>query len=94
MKKEKLEEDEKARRLAEMMSNASWREEQRANKVNKYREKDAAEQEQIKKEHDPEFLQRELRRAAAASSVETRIKSNKHNIQRGVGVMDSNFAKR
>lgn len=94
MKKEKVDDDEKARRLAEMMSNAAWRDEQRANKVNKYREKDAKEQDQIKHEHDPEFLQRELRRAAAASSVEGRIKSNKHNIQRGVGVMDKNFAKR
>ena len=73
------------------MENAKWREEQRANRVNAYRK--AVEEEENLKDHDPEFLQRELRKAAANSSVESRIKSNKHNIQRGVTAMDSNFAR-
>jgi len=85
-------EAEKARKLAEMMENANWREEQRANKVKAYRKKE--EEDSNLAEHDPEFLRRELRKAAANSSVESRIKSNKHNIQRGNGVMDSNFARR
>jgi len=85
-------EAEKAKKLAEMMENAKWREEQRANRVNAYRK--AVEEEENLKDHDPEFLQRELRKAAANSSVESRIKSNKHNIQRGVTAMDSNFARR
>jgi len=85
-------EAEKARKLAEMMDNANWREEQRANKVKAYRKKE--EEDSNLAEHDPEFLRRELRKAAANSSVESRIKSNKHNIQRGIGAMDSNFARR
>jgi len=76
------------------MENAAWREDQRAKKVRAYREKDKKEQDDIIGEHDPEFLQRQLKAATAVSSVESRIKSNKHNIQRGVGVMDKNFAKR
>jgi len=92
--RKQLDDDEKARKLAEMMDNATWREEQRAIKVNKYREQDTKEQDQITKDHDHSFLQRELKKATANSTVEARIKSNKHNIQKGVGVMDSNFAKR
>jgi hypothetical protein len=45
-------------------------------------------------EHDPEFLARQLKKAAASSSLETRIRSNKYNIQRDHGVMDKNFARR
>ena len=51
------------------------------------------EEEENLADHDPEFLRRELRKAADNSSVESRIKSNKHNIQRGVTAMDSNFAR-
>merc|ERR1712168_1096824 len=85
-------EAEKAKKLAEMMENAKWREEQRANRVKAYRK--AVEEEENLADHDPEFLRRELRKAADNSSVESRIKSNKHNIQRGVTAMDSNFARR
>ena len=40
------------------------------------------------------YLSRELKRAHENLTIEGRITSNKHNIQRGVGVMDKNFAKR
>lgn len=77
-----------------MMQNADWREDQRAKKVAAYRKKDSKEQEEIMRDHDEGFLQRELKKATETSSVESRILANKHNIQRGVGVMDKNFAKR
>lgn len=94
VKKEKVDDDEKARKLREMMENATWRDEQRAKKVHKFRDSERKEQDEIKNEHDPGFMQRELKKAVASSSVESRIRSNKHNIQRGVGVMDTNFARR
>lgn len=48
VKKEKLDEDEKARKLREMMENAAWRDEQRSKKVKAYRDKEAMEQDEIK----------------------------------------------
>ena len=44
--------------------------------------------------HDPSFLRKELSKAAESGSVEKRIKSNKHNIQRGFSSMSENFARR
>lgn len=94
--KEKAEskEEEKARRLREMMDNATWREDQRTKKVQAHRDREQQEEEERRREHDPEFLARQLKRAAANSSLETRIRSNKYNIQRDHGVMDKNFARR
>ena len=105
------------------MANADWRDGQRTARVGKYREEQAKEDEEAKREHDPGFLNRstplppflsgwiyshnfklvmklqpylsrELKRAHENLTIEGRITSNKHNIQRGVGVMDKNFAKR
>lgn len=87
-------EDEKARRLREMMENAAWRDDQRTKKVQAYRNREREEEEERRREHDPEFLSRQLKTAAASSSLETRIRSNKYNIQRDHGVMDKNFARR
>ena len=43
---------------------------------------------------DPDFIRKQLERAAASGSVEKRIQANRHHIQRGAMSMDSNFARR
>ena len=58
------------------------------------REGQAREDREAAKEHDPAFLNRELQKAAASMTMEGRVTANKHRIQRGVGDMDKNFAKR
>ena len=45
-------------KLAEMMANADWRDGQRTARVGKYREEQAKEDEEAKREHDPGFLNR------------------------------------
>ena len=85
---------ERAKKLQEMMENANWREDQRSSKVKKHRQKESEEEIARLEKHDPSFLRKELSRAAESGSVEKRIKSNKHNIQRGVSSMSENFARR
>jgi hypothetical protein len=46
------------------------------------------------KTHDPEFIRRQLLKAADVGTVEKRIQANRANIQRGSINMDKNFAKR
>ena len=79
-----------------MSSNASWREEQRSRNVSHYREMDEKEEEERMRagSHDPDFIRKQLQSAAAGGSVEKRIQSNKHKIQRGHADMDKNFARR
>ena len=43
---------------------------------------------------DPDFIRKQLERAAASGSVEKRIQANRHHSQRGAMSMDSNFARR
>ena len=43
---------------------------------------------------DPDFIRKQLDKAAASGSVEKRIQANRHHIQRGAFTMDSNFARR
>ena len=81
-------------KLAEMMANADWRDEQRTSRVKKQRAEQAKEDEEAKREHDPQFLNRELKRAQENLTMEGRIGAKKHTIQRGVGDMDKNFARR
>ena len=77
------------------MSNADWREEERSKKVKKYREIDRKEEElHYSREHDPEFVRKQLLKAADVGSVEKRIQSNRHNIQRSGMSMDKNFVRR
>jgi len=86
---------EKEAKLAEMMNNATWRDEQRTARVTKHREEVGKEEEEAAgREHDSEFLTRELQRAQGSLTVEGRITANKYKIQRGHGVMDQNFARR
>merc|ERR1712043_24935 len=92
--KKDIDESERAEKLKEMMENANWREDQRTNKVKKHRLKESEEEDSRNKKHDPSFIRKELARAAESGSVEKRIKSNRHNIQRGVSSMSENFARR
>ena len=93
-RKKGLTAEEKEARLAEMMSNASWRDEQRTARVTKHREEVGREEEEAEREHDKEFLTRELQRAQSNLTVEGRITANKYKLQRGHGDMDKNFARR
>ena len=56
--KAKLSDAEKQAKLAEMMANAEWRDDQRSSRVGKYRAEQAKEEEEAKREHDPGFLNR------------------------------------
>lgn len=94
VKKAALTDAEKQTKLAEMMSNATWRDEQRTSRVNKYREGQEKEDIEASKEHDKNFINRELKRAQESLTVEGRITANKYKIQRGHGDMDKNFARR
>jgi len=87
-------ETDRTKKLQEMMENANWREEQRSSKVKKHRQKESEEETARLEKHDSSFLRKELSKAAESGSVEKRIKSNRHNIQRGVSSMSENFARR
>ncbi|XP_053666385.1 pre-mRNA-splicing factor CWC25 homolog [Anopheles marshallii] len=82
------------KRLA-MMSNAQWREKERESNVKRYESEDHREESATAcREYDKEFLTKQLKRAAASETVESRIRSNRNNIQRSNGAMDRNFVKR
>uniref|UniRef100_A0AAG5DDX6 CBF1-interacting co-repressor CIR N-terminal domain-containing protein n=1 Tax=Anopheles atroparvus TaxID=41427 RepID=A0AAG5DDX6_ANOAO len=81
------------KRLA-MMSNAQWREKDRETNVKRYHEEDHREEASASREYDKEFSTKQFKRAAASETVESRIRSNRNNIQRANGAMDRNFAKR
>ena len=93
-KKAALTDAEKQAKLAEMMTNATWRDEQRTSRVYKYREGQEKEDIEASKPHDKNFINRELKKAQESLTVEGRITANKYKIQRGHGDMDKNFAKR
>merc|ERR1712025_1501821 len=93
-KKAALTDAEKQAKLAEMMANATWRDEQRTRRVKNYREGLVKEEAEASKEHDKNFINRELKRAQENLTVEGRITANKYKIQRGHGDMDKNFARR
>uniref|UniRef100_A0A182LZZ6 CBF1-interacting co-repressor CIR N-terminal domain-containing protein n=1 Tax=Anopheles culicifacies TaxID=139723 RepID=A0A182LZZ6_9DIPT len=70
------------KRLA-MMSNAQWREKERESNVKRYESEDHREETATaSREYDKEFLTKQFKRAAASETVESRIRSNRNNIQR------------
>lgn len=78
-----------------MMSNADWRDEQRSKNVKKYRDEEQNEEKtHFSRDHDPDFLRQQLMKAADTGTLEKRIKSNQHNIQRSGFAMDKNFARK
>jgi len=93
-KKTALTDAEKKAKLAEMVSNAAWRDDQRTMRVKKYREGQEKEELESRKDHDTNFINREMKRAQDNLTVESRITANKYNLQRGHGDMDKNFARR
>lgn len=91
-KKPKLTDEERKRKLREMMANASWHDKERAMNVKKYREQEK--KETTEKTYNKDFIRKQLMAAAEHGTVASRIKSNINNIQRSERAMDSNFARR
>uniref|UniRef100_A0A1A9WKX6 CBF1-interacting co-repressor CIR N-terminal domain-containing protein n=1 Tax=Glossina brevipalpis TaxID=37001 RepID=A0A1A9WKX6_9MUSC len=94
--KSKWSDQEREAKLKEMMSNATWREKERFQKVQKHREAyDREEKHHQTRDFDKQFLSKELKKAMQNhSTVESRIKSNLNNIQRSSAAMDKNFARK
>lgn len=93
-RKQRLTEEEKEQRRKEMLANGAWRERERQSNVARYREAEKRELSRAKREFNDDFMREQLSKAAAQSSVASRIKSNINNIQRAGGSMDKNFARR
>lgn len=91
-KKVELTDEERERKLREMMANASWRDKERVLNVKKYREQEK--KETTEKTYNKDFIRKQLMAAAEHGTVASRIKSNINNIQRSGRAMDSNFARR
>ncbi|XP_071101104.1 pre-mRNA-splicing factor CWC25 homolog [Haliotis cracherodii] len=90
----KLTDEERQRRLQEMMDNARWRDEQRKSNVQRYQEEDRKEEaEQKKKGSSADFINPLMAQHASSSTVEDRLKRNKYNIQRTKAALDKNFTK-
>merc|ERR1712226_322897 len=66
----------------------------KSKKAKKVKKEKKSKTKKHRREHDPQFLNRELKRAQENLTMEGRIGAKKHTIQRGVGDMDRNFAKR
>ncbi|XP_035911065.1 pre-mRNA-splicing factor CWC25 homolog [Anopheles stephensi] len=93
-KKRPLSERELEEKRLAMMSNAQWREKERETNVKRYESEDHREEVTVSRDYDKEFLTKQFKRAAASETVESRIRSNRNNIQRSNGAMDRNFVKR
>ena len=94
VRRKAMTDEEKQAKLAEMMANAEWRDEQRTARVMKHRKEQDKEEEEHLGDHDNNFMTRELQRAQGNLTVEGRLTANKYKLQRGYGDMDKNFAKR
>ncbi|XP_054851562.1 pre-mRNA-splicing factor CWC25 homolog isoform X2 [Eublepharis macularius] len=79
----------------EMMANAKWREEERANNVKKHRKEEAREKELEKLDRrDGKFIHHIKLESASTSSLEERVKRNIHSIQRTPAALEKNFMRR
>ena len=89
----KMTEEERERRLAEMMDNAKWRDEQRGQNVKRYKEEDEAEAKQIAQntEKGASFVQplKVQTFTSSTASVENRIKRNINSLQRTPAAMET-----
>lgn len=91
----RLTEEEKEQRLREMMKDAEWRDKERESYVRKYHEDGRQEEDKHRgEEFDRNFIHKELHKSAQSETVESRLKSNRNNIQRSSGAMNTNFARR
>lgn len=89
--------EERERKLAEMMDNAKWRDEQRGKNVKRYKEEDEKEAKEIatNTEKGANFIQpmKVQTFTSSTASVESRIKRNIHSLQRTPAALE-NFLKK
>ncbi|XP_061448162.1 pre-mRNA-splicing factor CWC25 homolog isoform X2 [Rhineura floridana] len=91
----KLSAEELERKRREMMENAKWREEERANSVNKHRKEEERERALEKLDRsDGKFIHHIKLESASTSSLEDRVKRNIHSIQRTAAALEKNFMQR
>lgn len=93
--RKKMDEETLKRLRDEMMNDATWRNEQRATNIEKYKKQDEKEREKLRKGEGKEasFLKPIMADHAAQSSVEDRLKRNRYHIQRTKVQIDKNFTK-
>uniref|UniRef100_A0A8C0ZJ58 CWC25 spliceosome associated protein homolog n=1 Tax=Cyanistes caeruleus TaxID=156563 RepID=A0A8C0ZJ58_CYACU len=91
----KISPEELERKRQEMMENAKWREEERANNLRKHRKEEELERELEKLDaRDGKFFHRLKLESASTSSLEDRVKRNIHSLQRTPAALEKNFMQR
>ncbi|NXK97106.1 CWC25 factor, partial [Formicarius rufipectus] len=91
----KLSPEELERRRQEMLENAKWREEERANNLRKHRKEEELERELEKLDtRDGKFFHRLKLESASTSTLEERVKRNIHSLQRTPAALERNFMQR
>ncbi|NXX10851.1 CWC25 factor, partial [Podargus strigoides] len=91
----KISPEELERKRQEMMENAKWREEERANNLRKHRKEEELERELEKLDsRDGKFFNRLKLESASTSSLEDRVKRNIHSLQRTPAALEKNFMQR
>uniref|UniRef100_A0A6G1RI42 CWC25 spliceosome associated protein homolog n=1 Tax=Hypotaenidia okinawae TaxID=2861861 RepID=A0A6G1RI42_9GRUI len=91
----KVSAEELERQRQEMMANAKWREEERANNLRKHRKEEELERELEKLDsRDGKFFNRLKLESASTSSLEDRVKRNIHSLQRTPAALERNFMQR
>ncbi|XP_032934786.1 pre-mRNA-splicing factor CWC25 homolog [Catharus ustulatus] len=91
----KISPEELERKRQEMMENAKWREEERANNLRKHRREEELERELQKLDsRDGKFFHRLKLESASTSSLEDRVKRNIHSLQRTPAALEKNFMQR
>ncbi|NXH85614.1 CWC25 factor, partial [Edolisoma coerulescens] len=87
--------EELERKRQEMMENAKWREEERANNLRKHRKEEELERELQKLDaRDGKFFHRLKLESASTSTLEDRVKRNIHSLQRTPAALEKNFMQR
>lgn len=91
----KISPEELERKRQEMMENAKWREEERANNLRKHRKEEELERELEKLDsRDGKFFNRLKLESASTSTLEDRVKRNIHSLQRTPAALEKNFMQR
>lgn len=95
----KLNEEERNRKIQEMMENANWRETERSKAIKRYKKEDYIEKKFNDQKRDQtdfkhSYISKSFLKMAENSSVESQIKSKKYNVQRSKDSMNSTFCKR
>ncbi|NXB05974.1 CWC25 factor, partial [Cnemophilus loriae] len=91
----KISPEELERKRQEMVENAKWREEERANNLRKHRREEELERELEKLDaRDGKFFHRLKLESASTSTLEDRVKRNIHSLQRTPAALEKNFMQR